>query len=443
MATAGLRSGGRWRAGLDSLFPESPPAPVTGASVGLVLVALALGTVLSLARQSGVGALHTLYAEDGQISLAQALHESPGRALTTPYVGYFHVLPRLVAEVAAAVPVRNAPAVLAGLSALLVAGIGLLVHRASAGHIRLRAVRVLLGASVVLVPVAQDEVLNNVANLHWYFMFASAWVLLWKAEANWELALGSIVVFLTALSDPITAVLLPLAAVRLLGIKGWRNQLFTLALVAGVALQLGAVVVSHAQRTGLSPSFNVPKLIGWYGFFVVARAVGGMRAIDELGSRGAQLLAALAGGIAVGVAVVAVRARCLLRPVVLVLLLSSALFYFVPVMPTGATPARYTVAPLLLLFSAAACVADGLAGGPRSTRIRLAGVAVVVLLVVIWGSNFRVPNARSTSRHWSEALAEARATCQGGRSGYATVAITPPGWHITLPCAVADSSRPG
>ena len=253
-------------------------------------------------------------------------------------------------------PVRDAPAVLAGLSALLVAGIGVLVYRASAGHIRSQAIRALLGASVVLVPVAQDEVLNNVANLHWYFMFASAWVLLWKAEANWELALGSILVFLTALSDPITAVLLPLAAVRLLGIRGWRNQLFTLALVAGVALQLGAVVVSHAHRTGLSPLFNAPKLIGWYGFFVVARAVGGMRALDELGSRGAQLLAALAGGIAVCVAVVAVRARRRLRPVVLVLLVSSALFYFVPVVPTGATPSRYTVAPVLLLFSAAACV---------------------------------------------------------------------------------------
>ena len=80
---------------LAPLFPPSPAAArPRSAAVQLVasLAAIALGTVIMLARQSGVPAWRTLWAEDRDVFLPQALASS-ARSLVTPYAGYLELYP--------------------------------------------------------------------------------------------------------------------------------------------------------------------------------------------------------------------------------------------------------------------------------------------------------------------------------------------------------------
>jgi hypothetical protein len=181
--------------------------------------ALLAGTAVGLARQPGSGALQTIWAEDGQVFLAQAVALPVDRAFSTLYAGYLHAVPRVLAELAAALPLPVADAVLSGGAALIVAALALLIYRASAGHIRSTVIRAALAGAVVLVPVGQAEVTNNAANLHWFLMFAAFWVLLWRPRHPLALATGALVVFLAGASDPLTILLAPLA----LACSPWRS----------------------------------------------------------------------------------------------------------------------------------------------------------------------------------------------------------------------------
>ncbi len=407
----------------------------------MALAFLAVGTGMGLARQGGAGALDTLYAEDGQVFLGQALGDSPVDAFSTPYVGYFHAVPRLIAEVVAAAPLESAAALFASISAFVVACVGLLVYRASASHIESRLVRSLLAASVVLIPVGQRDALNNAANLHWFLMFGGVWVLLWRTDVVWELAAGSMVLFLAALSDPITIVLVPIAVARLVALKGVQGRIFSFACLAGLAVQLVAILLSDARREDLSPTFNPIELAVLYGYWVVAAAMVGIRFVADPRARSNQAAAVAALLVAAVIAVGILRAGTRFKPAVAVLFVMSVLFYLAPVAPTGGSPQRYAVAPVLLLFSGIACAADVLVVGRQMTpRQRSAWTACLLMIVAIWGANFRVANERGRGQRWSAALVQARSTCSEESASDVTVPITPPGWHITLPCAVAGPS---
>ena len=153
-----------------------------------------------------------------------------------------HVVPRLLAEVALLLPIRDAAAAMALEAAIVVGLLALVVFRAAAGHIRSTAIRVILAASMVAAPVAQEEVLNNVANLHWYFLFASVWVLLWVPRSRWEVLVGALVLVLAALSDPLAVLLLPLAGARVWARGRPHADPFVLALVGGLAGQFVLIV---------------------------------------------------------------------------------------------------------------------------------------------------------------------------------------------------------
>lgn len=429
----GLRMPPAARATLTGLFPPGPGPRVSLPAALLVVAVLGLGTVAGIARQTGVGAVDTIYAEDGQIFLGQALRAGPVETLTEPYMGYFHTLPRIVSGIATAVPLRDAAAFISIAAALILTALALVVFRASSGHIGSTYIRALLAASVVLLPVAQDEVFNNVANLHWFFMFASAWVLLWNPRTRWELGLGVMVLLLSGMSDPLTAVLAPLALLRLLALRGWRSHVFTAAFAVGMVLQVGAIVIGRAERQGLVPTGNVPKLAFWYLFYVFARAVFGMRLVRDTASLLARALAGVSLLVAAVVTALAFIHRARGAMVALALMALSVVFYVAPVAATGVSAPRYAVVPVLLLVSAVACLVDGVDMAERLTRTVLIG-AVVVLLLAGWAGNYRFPNARAAGPRWSQAVSTARSTCEQAGAVTVTVPITPPGWHVEVPC---------
>src|SRR5680860_161342 len=128
---------------------------------GVVLVSfLALATVLQLFRAGPSTALNSLWAEDGPVFLGGALSHGFFTAVTMPYAEYLVVMPRLLGEIGAIVPLRDAVVAMNLGAALVVALSGLAVWFAGAGHIRSAYLRAVLVALTILPPVAGDATVS-------------------------------------------------------------------------------------------------------------------------------------------------------------------------------------------------------------------------------------------------------------------------------------------
>jgi hypothetical protein len=420
-----------------TLFSTSPDVRFSLRMTSLAVIALALGTLIQIARQTGAGSLATVYAEDGTVFLAGALSHHLGvAAMPEPYMGYVHVLPRMMAAIAIASPLRWAAVVLSGGSALVVSALALLVFRASGGHLRSTLARGLLAATLIFLPVATAEVLDNVANLHWFLIFAAFWILLWKTDHVWEITLGVVVVFLSGASDPLSLLLTPVAVIRVLTLRGLRNHAFTAAWAGGLLLQATGILLGHAHRN-LFPPVQPLKVAAWYVFDVLGRAVFGTQLLGSPRSLQGVVLAAV-GVLALGaLGVAAVRTGMVRdRPLIPLAAGMSVLFFAVPVVLTGISAPRYSVVPILLVLTAVASVLDA----PLSARFTagfLAGRAVAIaLLAVVLAVELPVQNLRSEGPTWLEQLSRAQAICsQSAAGGRVVLLIAPPGWHIDAACA--------
>ncbi|HUC13050.1 MAG TPA: hypothetical protein VMS00_01230, partial [Acidimicrobiales bacterium] len=145
---------------------------------GLVAIGAA-----ALLRQSGLPATSTIWAEDGRIFYAQALRMSFWQTLVTPHDGYGQLFPRVVVQVARLATAGQAAEIMAIAGAFSLAAIACLVFHMARAHIASPALRSLLAASMVLLPVAGAELLDNVVNVPWWLFFASFWALLWRPNS--------------------------------------------------------------------------------------------------------------------------------------------------------------------------------------------------------------------------------------------------------------------
>ena len=227
----------------EALFPATEtrrPLKPAVVVVGYVLAAVA-GFAVDL-WWSGSGITSRVWAEDGAVFLSTAYRLHYFTAVATPYAGYLQVVPRSFAALASVFPASDAAWVLAASAAAGRAAVSLFVFRASSGHLRSTSVRAMLAAAVVLLPVGGYEVLDNIANLHWYFTFAAFWAVLWRPSRQWECALAATVVVVAVGSDPLTALLLPIVVLRAISIRGWRDQVVTMSFAAAGAVQMWAVL---------------------------------------------------------------------------------------------------------------------------------------------------------------------------------------------------------
>jgi hypothetical protein len=417
------------------------PAPAGGRPLSpsralAAVVAIAAGAAASLARQDGAGALRTIWAEDGRVFLTDALRHGGLEMLLAPYNGYAHLVPRLLAAMTAALPLHDASVVLAVASALVVGTCAWCVWYATAAWIRRPVLRGAVATLVVLVPAGQTETLNNAANLHWYLLFASAWVFVWRPPSAPARALALGIVFAAAASDPLVVLLAPMALI------GWRHDRGAVipplvATALGLVLQALSPLVGTSDRafaTRASPWLVAP----WYGERVVSRLVFPARWVG-----GAGFTRVMVAGIAVS-AVAAVLLLLLRgapsdrRALPVALAVTSVLTFGVPTFLTGVAAARYEILPVLLLAAALAVLTDVALDPPR--RIRRPAVAAALLwLAVVAAVEFRVPTPRGSGPTWDEGLSRAEASCGAG-AARARAPITPREgtWFVVVPCARLD-----
>jgi hypothetical protein len=393
---------------LADLFPASAgPAPRAGlvrwASFLVQVAAVALGALVMLARMGGRPAWKSVWAEDPGIYLPQALAH-PWHLLQS-YGGYLQLVPRLIGQIAALLPIRSASVVFAVGGALVASACGLFAYHASAGHVSSRWLRVLLGLSVVLLPVAQLEIADNGVNSIWYLLVALFWAALWRPRTRAGAAVAAAVAFAAAASSSLGLLFAPLFAARAMVVpRRLREHAATVGWGLGCLLQVLVILTSHQSRLRPHDPLNA---VLYYAHEVLLPALGwhlSWHLRHILGLTGAT---ALAGGLIVVVLAAAAvtqpgRCRVFVVTAVATGLVFTAITSAFAWGGLGARVtirvehgARYSTVPILLLDAALIVAADAYARRwwPRPRAV----VAVAVLIAVLaagWATDFRYPVRR-------------------------------------------------
>lgn len=388
----------------ESRWSEHVSRPVV-AGLGLALA----GLLLMILRKPDAVLQPQLWAEDGAVFLRDALLLGP-EALVTPYSGYLHLLPRLVAAGAPYLSAAHAPWLFTGgamVPVVLVAG--LLASR----RLPLTAAERIGGMLLLALPPMPGEVLLNLTNSQWILGFVFVLLLMAKpAERAPAFMADAGLLSLSGLTGPASLVFAPLFVGRAIWepSRGTRASAFVAVVTAAIQ---GAVLLTSGR---LSIGEAAPVDV------VMAR----------LGARLAMLLG-IAPSEDAGFLITAI-------------LLGLVVLFLVLLVLERAWPAATALAAGMALFATvllgARGVDGGLAiGGERYFSLPIALVLwsallawrpyrwlplpVVAAVLLIAAPGFCVPALRDLN--W-----RAASSCLGGR-GPCHVPINPEGWAIDLP----------
>ncbi|GAA2788338.1 glucosyltransferase [Saccharopolyspora taberi] len=397
-----------------------------------------VATYLQLVRGTG-RATDVIWAEDGGVFFNQAMRHSLWHNIVVPHAGYLQVIARVVVQPAAHLPLSWVAVWLAGIAALTVAFVSLVVWFASARVVRSWWARALLTALVPLLPQAGFEVNATVSNLHWYLAYAAFWVLL-AAPRSWKGQLGALfVVVLAALSDPLTGMVLPAAVVGV--VASTRRRLAVIAPV-GMVVALAVQAWVHLTRTvPHRPSPTVfSELPQIYAIRVLLASATGDHLLGSVHERLGAPLVVVAGAL-VGAALIALVLNTdrKTRHLACLSLAISVAYLFVPIGLRGTSGfldgdelglagSRYTIVPVLMLWSAAVVLLDRLPSRPTVLPEGvpgLVGTTTVAFFAVQLLTDWAGPTVRADGPSWRADVRDAQINCQGppGSHGFQETAI--------------------
>jgi hypothetical protein len=401
-----------------------------------LFVLAAAAATLSLYRQSGVGATNTLWAEDGHVFLGQATTQGIWRPFTETWHGYVHMAPRLLAAGLSQLPLSDAAFGFAVAAATVTGLVTALVFHLSSAVMSSPAARLVAALGVALIPSGQHAVLNNIANLHWFLIFASFWVLLCVARTPTLLGLGSVVTFLAAASDPLAVMLLPLAGLRLASVRGRAIRAPEMALCLGLLVEVVAVLTANTPRVRQHATWL--QLLEWLPVHGVSAAILGDRFF------GTDVNTSLPLGLVVSAVVLAVAVavarldRKRRYPLVTVLVIGIVISYLFTTAVAGGTAFRYSALPSMFLAAIIGLGIDALVPLPSRQRMRLFVLGAFAIAVCsMWAHSYRTVDRRGNGPTWTSQLAIAKTRCEQHPNGFARIQITPmvPMWTVRTSCS--------
>lgn len=270
----------------SALFPQDPAGQFARPRIALGIALILMTAVLSLLRQSGPGALDSVWAEDGSHYQFTFNHDAI-HALFTPVNGYLLLVQRIVLSVIALFPIAWAAALMAVVGALASSACALLVYHASATLVPSRTARLCFALPMAILPFGQSEVGNNVVNVQWYLIYTAFWMSLWNPRTRARQALAAAVLFAAIGSDPLALVFLPLLALRL-----WSRPLRESAwqfggVAAGILFQgIGVLRDALGSRTA-AHDYSVTFALHGYVRYVTGTTLVSSRELAHVGLPGA------------------------------------------------------------------------------------------------------------------------------------------------------------
>ena len=417
-------------------------------SVGLVT---AVGSWLRLDATTRA----TVWAEDG-LFLADRRAHGPLATLLDPYAGYLHLVPRLVVDAATVAPLELYARVVTALCCLVVGLVAALVVACSGAVVADLRARAALGLVTLLVPAAPIEVLGNTANLHWWLLWLSPWLLLCAPTRRWHTVALTLAALAVTLTEIQAALFLPLVLLA----RGDRlRRPVAAAYAAGLVAQVAVTLLRPRPDAG-SGTPGVLDLAGTWLLSVVwpvwRPSIDGPGPAFAEHGWGLAVLAAVPfvlvlGGLAVAavlrrertdlvlVAVLAVGA--VVPPVAGVVLNFADAYAYAGRSPAdlaGDRPLRYGVVGGLFLLAAVVVAADRLLRRATPPRVVLAAGLVVGALALGLLHVGGVDTRRSKGPVWADGLAAAADGCAGADPPADVAVRAAPrraGWQVVLPCA--------
>lgn len=397
------------------------------------------------------------WAEDGVVFFRQQLL-SGGRVILQTSGGYLHIIPRVLALFTAAFPVAWAPLIYAITSILAV---GVCCWAFVLDHFRillrsdlLRGVLCMLSAS----GFPAQELIGNVTNIQWYTVLVATVLTLAPPRCRTGISrvLFTALALLTALSAPLTIVLLPLIAIR--AIRARSADCFSIAIVAGTAIEW-AVIARHwtpaTQHPGLLAAANAlvfTTIVAFTNQVMMFSLLG--RAVTEgvwtHAYAGLSLILLLAFACTQTILYRSGSRDYRTKVRILIWLIVSSLALAMlrgmePVFPNMSSVQPfgshryYLLACWCFAFLVVAAIADRKPGWPEWKQ---AGVAAAIFLFGTMG-NFQV--ASQFAAEWREYASQVQAW-QADRSAgrehpEVIVPVSPKGWVIDLPKLEASGAK--
>ncbi len=389
-------------------------AVLTGAAVFLI----------TFARDPS--AWKTVWAEDGKIFLAGAVGQGFASFFHF-YAGYLQTVPRIGALVAAAFPLSIAPLVMTTYAVTVTSVCAATVEVFSGGYIVARWIRVGLGLCFGFLPAIRVETIANIANLQFFLVAASFWVLLVIPRTRAGRGMSVVFLVATAASTIVGFVLFPVALLRLLD----RRNRLPAQIFVGVEALHGIVILIARPTRKLEALTSLHSVVHHFVYDVVASQFFGGPFSDN---HHQHLTLVVIGLVAIASIVLLLvnrphDARSELIVAVGTLILGGVTYLLEAV--TDSTVPRYAVLPAFFLLFGVGIVAD------VALRLKVARtIAGVVALAVVlsWALSFPVTSYRDTGPRWSAAYADAKRACHGA-TRVERLSILPVGWTMTLPCS--------
>jgi hypothetical protein len=430
---------------LRTLFPEPERKPVDGAALLWCTLAVVIGAAVSLGRTAGPGPFDTLAGEDAQPLLNDALNQNALRNIITPFVGYFQLAARLLAELPVLFPISWAAAVMSISSAIVCALLALTVYVAAAAHFPSRMARLMVSAPLLFSATAENWVSENhnrPATIHFFLVYTLLWLLLWRPASRSGRVTQVVLVVVTGLSTIVAVVFIPLALLRLWVLRDRLSLAMAAALAAAGVTQWAGLHFGLTSRpwsiARYEPLWAAQQLVSWavphsvlgWNFMFVAPG-------DPAFTIEALWRASVAWLLVLAIVVCAFRRltspQWLLAAVAAV---QACLYITMAISANGIVTQRYLMTFQMMLFTA--LVALLLPSDRLSARVaKLPIVAFAVLVVAIGAVNYR---HNMTYRHigprWAEQIAGARQACANPRTKTAIVRAAPPPYTtvVKVPC---------
>lgn len=401
--------------------------------------------VLQLLRQRGVPSWDTIWVEDGPVYVGQANERGAIAVLLHGYAGYLQLLSRLLAVPTAFLPVSWIAAYLAVSSAIVTTLLAGFVYRSTGGWIATTRVRLAVGAIAALGPAAAIETTATVTNVIWPLLAAAPWAFASRRRSGSDVAMRATVAFLAATSTLLSAVFVPLAIGALVRRRARADLVVALTFAAGLVIQLLVVTRSTFAETS---DRSVRMLVDLFGLRVLGSFLVGERPLDDLWS-------GIGEPAVVVFVVVTVAIFALLLPgagranqtLAATFLAVAVITFAAPVWARGTevigfalgtytwNMTRYTLAPILMLVSAVAVLADPV-GPERARRVAVrARPALVVQTAVVVAIGLFTWTLRSEGPGWVETSSLAyEEQCTADRAGSARITTSPTNFSVVLPC---------
>jgi hypothetical protein len=199
-----------------------------------------------LLRVAHIPAWDVVYAEDNGVFLVGALAHPWD--LLAPFGGYLELVPRILGQVASLLPLWDAAWVYAVSGALIAAVCALFTYHASEGYIRSPWLRAMLGAALILLPLAPMEMADNGVASPWYLLPAAFWAVMWRPRTGWGMLAAALMAFAAASSEIVAVIYLPLLVIRVIALPRWREHAVTIGFLLGLLVQIPAILSDYARH---------------------------------------------------------------------------------------------------------------------------------------------------------------------------------------------------